>query len=152
MDWMLETCAVYLETGARAAFDNGPPDGVLVAHPDGGVCNGDPACEGSRMTFIGSGPAGAGAVTVAVPGGGLDRPAEAVCGRAAGAKAGDDAVKRAWFDAAVSAGRLVHDGATRGTGCAWNGQVYRFDAQGGPIAAFLFTLKSDAVPCAAPSS
>ena len=55
--WMLEVCASYLETGARAVFDNGPPDGEQVARPEGGLCNGDPACETAVMTFIGGGAA-----------------------------------------------------------------------------------------------
>jgi len=58
---VVEGCVAFAETGSRDVFK-----GWDIALPGGGVCNGDPGCEGDDMTFIAPAPNGSGAVTVRV--------------------------------------------------------------------------------------
>jgi hypothetical protein len=122
--FMIEGCLAYLETGRRAVFE-----GWHVAFPGGGVCNGDPSCEGPDMTFIGKRDMGMGAVTVLVPGEGPvgDRPEAADCLAAAGTRHTPDAVgptHDAWVERALASGRLEADAAGGLLGCAWDGRRY----------------------------
>ena len=142
---MVEACLDYLETGQRAVFD-----GWHVAHPEGGVCNGDPACEGPYMTFIAGDPLGTGAVTVDVPGTAPvgDRPEEARCASAVGTRhhpAAVGAAQEALLDGALASGRLTREGGAL-HGCAWNGARFSvsFDLSRAVLATFAMRLPAEA--------
>ncbi|MEM7520194.1 MAG: hypothetical protein AAF307_04075 [Pseudomonadota bacterium] len=124
-----DACLTYVETGQRDTFE-----GWDVAYPGGGVCNGDPACETSSMTFIPvvRGAVGASLVQVSEPVVG-DAPASLTCTPPCCAfyfrkdvEAAADQQLKAW----VEVGRLVQDGAsddgaTTYGACAYDGR--RFD-------------------------
>ena len=136
--FMIEGCLDHLETGRRSVFD-----GWHVAHPAGGVCNGDPACEAPEMTFIARGEMGTGAVDVAVPGGDPvgDAPAEASCRSALGVDHGPDRVAEVHdrgLGSALAEGRLRPDGEGGLRGCAHDGGAcaLRFVFEEPSIAAF----------------
>lgn len=71
---VLAGCLDYVRSGQRAVFD-----GWDVAWPGGGVCNGDPVCEKSTMTFIPSGRGAMAAIMVHVPGRVGDAPERLSC-------------------------------------------------------------------------
>ncbi|WP_157937653.1 hypothetical protein [Oceaniglobus roseus] len=139
---MVDACVAFAETGERGVFD-----GWETAFPGGGVCNGDPACEGDDMTFIAPGEFGSGAVTVRVGradwvgqrhfGGGEDRvasfPAHFFCASAEGtahATADILAAHEDWVARAVAEGRLrpalgfVSAEAGPYVGCGWDGRPF----------------------------
>lgn len=145
---MTESCLRYVETGERAvAFG-----GWHIAARGGGVCNGDPACEGDLMTFIGAGDLELGAVRVAVGSADWaavgrtaatpvetmigDRPAHVSCSSAAGVVHQTRDIREvhgAWIEQARALGRFVEGGVFAGflsgpyLGCGYDGRPYQIE-------------------------
>lgn len=151
--WMLETCAAYFETGQRAAFTNPTIDGELVAHTQGGVCNGHPGCEDADMTFIGSAATGRGAVTVRDTSGAVigDDPQSVICMGALDVwitRPNWAAARDAWLDEALASGRVQSLSDGRVYGCAWNGRQWHLDLSPEFSLYFRAVLGQDLAYCA----
>lgn len=142
---VLQGCLDYMRSGQRDVFA-----GWDIAWPGGGVCNDDPVCEGSKMTFIPVGRGAMAAVTLFVPGGVSDAPVSAICRPADGVR---DSVDVSFALAALlnreeRAGRLWRPrkseaGKDRFRGCSYDGRVFEVTlSQAGPtVARFTAVLR-----------
>ena len=140
---VLAGCLDYFLTGQRSVFADWD-----IAFAGGGVCNGDPACEGPVMTFIPTGWAARAAATVHVPGGVGDRPPAGTCAPAIGVHDPGSAVFEVLADQVagyLARGILLSHGTTTEgdpvyVGCAWDGRAMRLVLPRGAIASNRFAL------------